>query len=365
MSSTTTSPHTGHRRALAAVHEVCAAASTTRELLEGVGAVARDVLRAEGSFLCTTDPVSGVLNAEAVVFALPDDMRYPWMRNEFLDDDANKFGDLHRDRRVAATLQGAVRDRGEPSLRDTTVNRRFGYGPELRGVFARADACWGVINLLRTAGSPEFTDDDLAWLGEIRDAVVDGLQRIVLARTLLGPEMAAPGVVMLDPDGRIVSLSESARPLLDDLWVVPLEGGLDETLPCQAYSVAWVAAAQARGVPTEHEPVTRVQGASGHWLSLRGTPTTTENGDLAHIVVTIEPSRPDDIMTMIAIAYDLTQREREVFAELQLGGSIEETAARMFISPHTLRTHVRSLFAKTGCSSRGELLSRLYVHRAA
>jgi DNA-binding CsgD family transcriptional regulator len=231
-------------------------------------------------------------------------------------------------------------------------------------VFSRGDACWGAINLLRVAGAPEFTAEQRAWLGGIVGDVAEGVRRLVLERTLLGPDVVAPGIIMLDSRGHIVSQSETAPSLVDDLWIAPLDGGPDEALPCQAVSVALVARARALGVGSALESVTRVQGLSGHWLTLRGTHTLADDGSLAHVVLTIEPGRPDDIMAMIAAAYGLTPREQEVFAELRAGGSIDETAARMFISPHTLRTHVRSLFAKTGCSSRGELLSRLFIHRA-
>lgn len=325
----------------------------------------RDALAAEGSFLCTTDPVSGIFNAEAVVFGLPDAMRAPWMRNEFLEQDLNRFADLRRDGVTVGNLQYAMRRNGRVSARDTEVNGRFGYGPELRAVVAQGNAYWAAINLLRASGAPEFSAAEQAWLGEIVGDVAEGLRRLVLGNTLLGPDNIEPGIIMLDTNGHVVSQSVTAPSLVDDLWIAPLDGGPDEALPCQAVSVALSARAHALGHESPTESVSRVQGRSGHWLSLRGTHTLDATGALAHVVLTIEPGRPDDIMAMIAVAYRLTSREQEVFAELRRGGSIEETAARMFISPHTLRTHVRSLFAKTGCSSRGELMSRLFIHREA
>lgn len=351
------------RRADARVRAACETATSTRELFDAVGAVLGDALAVDGSFLCTTDPVSNMFNAEAVVVGLPDAMRAPWMRNEFLVDDFNKFEDLHRTGVAVASLSETERTRNTSSVRAVEVNSAFGYGPELRAVLSRGDGCWGAINLLRSADAPEFSADDQSWLGGVVDEIADGVRRIVLARTLLGPDDIAPGIVMLDADGYIVSQSETAPALIDDLHIAPLDNGPDEALPCQAVSVVLAARAHALGAGSRLEAVSRVQGRSGHWLSLRGTHTRGEGGELAHVVLTIEPSRPDDSMAMIAAAYGLTPREQEVFSELRTGGSIEETAARMFISPHTLRTHVRSLFAKTGCTSRGELMSRLFIHR--
>jgi DNA-binding CsgD family transcriptional regulator len=356
---------TTQRRATHAVRNVAETATGLRELLEGAGQVLREVLAADGSFVCTTDPVSGIFNAEAVVWGLPDAMRAPWMVNEFLHDDLNRFVDLQRDGIAVASLHDAIRRTGRSSSRDTEVNARFGYGPELRANCAQGDAFWGAVNLVRFAEAEEFTAAEQQWLGSVTPYIAEGIRRLVLDRTLLGPDTIEPGVIMLDAHGRIVSQSETAPTLLDDLFIAAFDGGPDDELPCQAVSVALSARARALNAASAREPVSRVQGRSGHWLTLRGTHTVDAAGELAYIALTIEPGRPEDIMAMIAVAYRLTAREQEVFAELRRGGSIEETAERMFISPHTVRTHVRSLFAKTGCTSRGELMSRLYVHREA
>ena len=196
MSLTTAAPGTQHADAAERVRRACAAATSTRELLEAVGDITRAELGADGSFVCTTDPVTALPNAEAVVVGLPDGMRYPWMRNEFIDDDLNKFGDLHARRVPAATLHRAIADSGRESVRHHDVNRRFGFGHEIRAVFSQNDACWGILNLVRVAGEPDFDDADLDFLAEIAEPVVEALRGLVLHRPTLGPENVTPGVVM-------------------------------------------------------------------------------------------------------------------------------------------------------------------------
>jgi DNA-binding NarL/FixJ family response regulator len=63
------------------------------------------------------------------------------------------------------------------------------------------------------------------------------------------------------------------------------------------------------------------------------------------------------------IAALLSPRELEVLLLLDRHLSTEEIAARLFISEHTVRSHVKSLLAKLGVSSRREALERLAAAR--
>jgi DNA-binding CsgD family transcriptional regulator len=51
----------------------------------------------------------------------------------------------------------------------------------------------------------------------------------------------------------------------------------------------------------------------------------------------------------------LTPREREVARHAVLGRGTDEVAARLSISEHTVRTHLRNIFRKLGIRRRGEL----------
>lgn len=60
-----------------------------------------------------------------------------------------------------------------------------------------------------------------------------------------------------------------------------------------------------------------------------------------------------------AVAQTLSARELEVLLLLDHHLSTEEVAARLFISEHTVRSHVKNLMAKLGVSSRREALEKL------
>ena len=59
------------------------------------------------------------------------------------------------------------------------------------------------------------------------------------------------------------------------------------------------------------------------------------------------------------VAAVLSAREVEVLLLLDEHLTTEEIAARLFISEHTVRSHVKSLLRKLGVSSRREALERL------
>jgi DNA-binding NarL/FixJ family response regulator len=67
---------------------------------------------------------------------------------------------------------------------------------------------------------------------------------------------------------------------------------------------------------------------------------------------------PDDI------ARSLSAREVEVLLLLDEHLSTDDIAKRLFISEHTVRSHVKSMLRKLGVSSRREALERLSLARA-
>jgi DNA-binding NarL/FixJ family response regulator len=79
----------------------------------------------------------------------------------------------------------------------------------------------------------------------------------------------------------------------------------------------------------------------------------------------IEPAKSADVAPLIVEAYGLTGRELEVTRAIARGLSTAEIAAELYLSPHTVRDHVKALFEKVGVSSRGELVHRVFAEHYA
>lgn len=75
---------------------------------------------------------------------------------------------------------------------------------------------------------------------------------------------------------------------------------------------------------------------------------------------TQNPSLIDDSRIGAGPAYAqnlLSRREVEVLAEMALGRRAAEIGTRLYISPHTVRSHVRNAMAKTGARTQAHLVA--------
>jgi DNA-binding CsgD family transcriptional regulator len=53
----------------------------------------------------------------------------------------------------------------------------------------------------------------------------------------------------------------------------------------------------------------------------------------------------------------LSERECEVLEQIARGHSIEDIAADLFLSPHTVRTHIKNILRKMGARTRAHAVA--------
>jgi DNA-binding NarL/FixJ family response regulator len=73
------------------------------------------------------------------------------------------------------------------------------------------------------------------------------------------------------------------------------------------------------------------------------------------------PPGPEPATTAAPPADGLTQREAEILGLIAAGLTNPEIAARLFLSNHTIKTHISRIFAKTGSRDRAAAIG--YAHR--
>lgn len=263
---------------------------------------------------------------------------------------ANKFADLARRRRPAAVLGDSFR------LRE--VYRPRGWGSELRATFRAADATWGSVMLLRERGRPDFTASDAAFLASISRHLAYGLRRALLApHAVAEAGESAPGLVVLDTHDEPEQVTPAAA-----RWLAELDadaGGPPAVLPAALLAIA----ARTRQLAARPEAATQpacahVRARSGTWLALHGSLL----GDRVAIVV--QPASPTQLAPLIAAAYGLTPREREIAALLLRGLTNDDIARRLWLSPHTVQDHAKAVYEKTGARDRLDLVARVFYQHA-
>jgi DNA-binding CsgD family transcriptional regulator len=261
--------------------------------------------------------------------------------NEYGQADVGKFAALAGRRLPAVALSEEI---AGGSLRFLAYRAR-GWGSELRASFDLEGETWGAVMLLRGRDLAPFTEAEARIVARLGRQLACAL-RLSIAVSAAGADGVAPdgpGLVVLDAADELEAVTVAATG-----WL----GELERTaLPPALLSVA--AKARATSGPAR----ARVRSATGRWLLLQGSPLGAGGGRVA---VVVEPARSVEVAPLLASAYGLTAREREVLREVLHGRSTKQIAASLSVAPYTVQDHLKSIFAKTGSGSRSELVARLF-----
>jgi DNA-binding CsgD family transcriptional regulator len=163
-----------------------------------------------------------------------------------------------------------------------------------------------------------------------------------------GPAAVGPVIVLAGLHGELRAATSAAA-----AWLAEVEEAAPGRFTMTLDSVVAQAHAAASGTARA-----RMRDAGNNWVVLQASRLITGD-DPEQMVVTVEPATTHDLATLLLAAYGVTAREREVCLEVLSGNTTADIARNLFISPHTVHDHLKSLFGKVGVSSRGELMARL------
>jgi DNA-binding CsgD family transcriptional regulator len=282
--------------------------------------------------------------------------RWRFVENELLERDFSKYHDLVRRRHCVTTLHRETHGEPDRSARYRRIHRSLGFGAELRAVFRTGDATWGSVALVRDEGQPDFSNDEVAFVSRISGHVAHGLREALLRETATASVThQAPGVIVLAPDGSVRSLSAQASFWLERF---PRDRGVGLDLPAAIHAVA--RRALASGPPPDARTQATVRLTSGEWLTVHASPLHASRDDDAAVAVTLTPAAVAELEPLRMALHGLTAREREVAQLLTRGATNDDIARALWISPHTVKDHVKAVYAKLGVASRAELSAKLF-----
>jgi DNA-binding CsgD family transcriptional regulator len=97
------------------------------------------------------------------------------------------------------------------------------------------------------------------------------------------------------------------------------------------------------------------------WVTLSATALRRASSD--EVAIIVERARPSEVVDLKLDAYGLTGREQEVVRAILAGDSTAQVARRLYLSPHTVQQHLKSIFTKTGVNSRRALIALIFEER--
>jgi DNA-binding CsgD family transcriptional regulator len=275
--------------------------------------------------------------------------------------DALLFRDLARSPVPAGTLYAATSNQPDRSPRYREYLAPQNFDDELRAAFRIGGRTWGAMDLYRQRGRDPFTEKDVALVVRAGTAIAGALRRLAVQERLADVSQApeGTGTALFDHAGRLISFDDQA-----DRWFTEIGGPQWAARP-PSMSAVWAVVSRAANVHAGRDwgpSLVRLRTKDRQWVTLSasvlrraGDPT-----DPGPVAVSVSRSVGWDVAPLLAEAYGLTPREQEVCEAAARGLSNQEIAAGLGLSAHTVRDHLKAVFAKVGITSRGELAARLF-----
>jgi DNA-binding CsgD family transcriptional regulator len=336
------------------IAELCESPPDAPELVEEVADRVRRVVPFDGGAWMVSDPES-MLPTAIAKYGGDAELSTAFVRSELLEghDDVNSFVEMVRTDQTAAGLALTTGGDLMTSKRYRDIHLPYGIHDELRVIARSAGEVWAMGCVSRGDDLPEFSEDEVRWVASIAGHLGQGV-RTALGRAPNAPiELRSPGMLVLADDGSIEATTGDA-----DRWLSTLETPIPGWPPAPISAVAIQAQANAAGVRGRAARV-RVQMRGGGWLLVHADVLRQAGDAAAKVAVVLEPADRAELLPLLLALHGLTDREREVAELLVSGLSTDEVAARLVISRHTVRDHVKSIFAKVGVGSRPELTAAL------
>lgn len=172
------------------------------------------------------------------------------------------------------------------------------------------------------------------------------------------------GVILLDRRARIVYANAAARALDSHEGPLRLRGATVTThAPPHSQRLGELIRATVLGMPAGSMSVPRPN--DGQLLTILVSSVRSRDvgrfadlgmPDAAVLLFIVDPTNRAGIPTAWTMdAYGLTRAEAKVALAASSGLTIPETAVQLGLSPNTIKTHLRRVFAKTGASRQVEL----------
>ena len=310
------------------------------EFLHEVSSMIAAVVPQAAPAWTTMDPDSLVPTGALKTEKPPDCVQALW-RNELVEQDVNSIAELRQRVTPVAALSELHPAALAESPRVHCILRPTGIGDELRLLLRANGSVWGKAAMYRAAEDGVFTVEERALVAGLAPLIADALRARLARRPTEGQSLLVPGVLTVDPADRITAATRAATNLMT-------------LIPGEPTTTVLAIAGQAR---VREQAMARVRLADGRWLLVQAAGMHGPAGATPQVAVTLMPAPRSSMLPIVLALHGLSVREREVAQLLQRGLRTEKIAARLHISGHTLRDHIKSIFQKLEVNHRAELMA--------
>jgi DNA-binding CsgD family transcriptional regulator len=345
--------HQTRRQARDRLIRLAGANTDVLDLLRETVAVLRTALPVEGWCGLVLDPATAVKTGSVHHAGLSRELFQHALNLEYRHKDVNHFADLARAPQPAAVLAQSCDGQPQRSARYREILTPAGYEHELRLVLRERGAPWGGFVFLRERGSAPFTQADSDLLASVSGPLAQSIRRASLGSKMDGGRHLGshPVLLILDADHRVESITPGTEHLLAGILDDPPSINV---LPAALQAIAAQTLGSTDVAPTQARIATRY----GTWITVYGWRLEPSP---PRIALSVEYARPETAARLALDSYGLSPRERQVADLILTGHSTHDIAHRLFLSPHTVRDHLKAIFVKTGTHSRRELITDLFL----
>jgi len=282
-----------------------------------------------------------------------------FLDNEFGRVDVNKFAVLAEAPDPVGSLDHSTGGHRADSPRYREIMAPLGLGDELRAALIAGRRCWGVLCLHLEDADAGFSDQDLAMVRHLAPHLAEGLREAVVREASVTRQPGAPGMLVLDRDLSVFSMSHQA-----EQWLALLSDDDADGLPMPLHAAVAKLMSAESAAPAATDPdegrsaiTLRLRARDGRWLALHAIRLGGPAG--AQVGIVIEPAVPADLGSLLLSAHGLTDAQTRVVALVLRGHSTREIVERLHISANTVQEHLTAVFDLLGVRSRRELTATI------
>jgi DNA-binding CsgD family transcriptional regulator len=189
---------------------------------------------------------------------------------------------------------------------------------------------------------------------------IDSTERQLVALHIL--DRFSIGIILLDGAGRILSANAAAQLLIGNGQRLGRRASILESLPAAVSRQLGDLIERAQGAPTIATSIPHAGDGASLMLLLSKVHSheAVQFGrgfqDAATILFLHDPTRRIELpIAWMMDAYGLTLAEARAALSASSGMTVEGMARQLDLSPNTIKTHLRRVFAKTGTRRQAEL----------